>query len=161
EDTFALRTPQGSEFGAESVPQRLDRIEKIGAHAVASAGCSLMTGLGKIAHPEIGDQHADVEADRTVEREFRIDDTRLIVGHHNGTGVKVAVAECFGLGREEMFQPLRCYLELAACAQLCHDWIELWCGVMVKLCLEIGIGKDKVYRDVTEFDVVGKQGDIR
>ena len=72
-----------------------------------------MAGLRKVGHPEVGQQHADIEGHRSVDGEFRIDDTRVIIGHHDRASVQVAVEQCLGFGRKEMFHLLSLDLEVA------------------------------------------------
>lgn len=161
ENAVTLRAPEMGEFGAEGFPDDFDRIEQIGAHAISGTGRVFVSALRKIAHPEIGKQHADVEADRSVERELRVDDAGLVVGHHNRTGMQIAMAERFGFCREQMFQPLCFDLEVAVGAKLGHDRIELGRGVTIKLGLEIGIGKHQVFGDVAKLDIVGEKREVR
>ena len=76
EHAGAFGAPQMRELGAEHRPGLDDDAEQIGAHGVAAAG-AFVTALREEGHPEIGQQHADVEGHRPVEGEFRVDDPRL------------------------------------------------------------------------------------
>ncbi len=117
----------------------------------------LVAVLREIGHPEVGEQHADVEGHRAVEGEFGIDDAGLGVGDHDRAGMQVAVQQRLGIGGKQMLHALRLDLEVAVGAQLGDDAVELRAGVAVHRRFEIGIGEDQVLGDVAQFDIVGEQ----
>ena len=99
-------------------------IEQIGAHGVALA-VLLVAALREEGHPEIGEQHADIEGHRAVEGEFRIDHPGLAVGDHDRAGMQVAMQQRLGIGGEHVLQPLRLDLEVAVGAQFGDEAVEL------------------------------------
>ena len=101
----------------------------------------LMAGLREEGHPEIGEQHADVEGHRAVEGEFRIDDAGLLVGDHDRAGMQIAMQQRLGIGGEKVLQPLRLDFQIAVGAQLGDDAVELRRGVAVQLGVEIGVAR--------------------
>ena len=148
------------ELVAEDRPCLDDDAEQIGAHGVAVAILFRGRDCEKIGHPEIGEQHADVEGHRPVEGEFRIDDARLVVGDHDRAGMQVAMHQRLGIGGENMLQPLRLDLEVAVGAQFGDDAVELRRGVAVHRRFEIGIGEDQALGDVAKLDIVGEQREV-
>ena len=160
EHAGALAAPEMRELGAEDRPGLDDDAEQIGAHRLAVAASLFVAGLSEIGHPEIGEQHADIEGHRSVEGEFRIDDARVVVGHHDRAGVQVAVQQRLGVGGEQMLQLLRLDLEVAVGAQFGNEGVELRRGVPVHRRFEIGVGEDQVLGDVAKLDVVGEERQI-
>ena len=121
----------------------------------------LVATLREKGHPEIGEQHADVEGHRSVEGELRIDHPRLLVGDHDRAGMQVAMQQRLGIGGEHMLQPLRLDLEVAVGAQFGDEAVELRRRMPVHRRFEIGVGEDQVLGDVAELDIVGEQRQIR
>ena len=63
-----------------------------------------MAAGGQIAHDQIGDDGADIEPNRPKGREFGIDHAGLKLGHHDRTGVQVAVDHRFRRRHEFQLQ---------------------------------------------------------
>src|SRR5690606_10276756 len=63
EDALALGAPETGELGAENRPYLLRHAKQPFAHLGAVA-ILLVPLLREEAHPEIGEQHADIEGDR-------------------------------------------------------------------------------------------------
>ncbi len=145
---------------AENRPSLGRDIEQIGAHGVALA-ILLVAMLREESHPEIGEQHADVEGHRAVEGEFRIDHPGFTVGDHDRAGMQIAVQQRLGIGREQMLQPLRLDLQITIGAQFGDDAVELRARMPVHLGVEIRVRENQVLGDVAEFDIVGEQRQIR
>jgi hypothetical protein len=113
----------------------------------------------KVAHPEIGDQHADIEGNGTVKRKLRIDDARLVVSHHDGAGMQVAMAQGLGICRENVLEALGLDLEIAVSTQLRHQRIKARC-VAIELGVEIGVGENEILSDVAKLGIFGEQGQV-
>ena len=119
-----------------------------------------MAGLREIAHPEIGQQHADIKGHGAIEGELGIDDAGLLRRHHHRAGVEIAMQKGFRRGGENVFQALGRHFQIAVGAQLLHDAIELRRGMAVELRVIIGIAEDQAFGDVAQRHVVGKEREI-
>jgi hypothetical protein len=60
-------------------------------------GVRRASARGQIAHDEIAEHSAEIEAHRSVERELRIDHARFVFRHHDRSGVEVTVDQRFRL----------------------------------------------------------------
>ena len=60
-----------------------------------------MSVLAEKRKQQIGDDRADVKADRPYKRKLSVDDPRVVLGHHYGTSMEIAMDQ--GFGRAEKF----------------------------------------------------------
>lgn len=74
--------------------------------------------------------------------------------------MQIAMQQRFGVGGENMLQPLRLDFEVAIGAQFGNEAVELRRRMPVHLGVEIGIGKHQVLGDVAKVDIVGEQRKI-
>ena len=91
-----------------------------------------MTGGGQIAHQEIGDDRAEIEAHRSVEREFGIDHDGRAFRHHDRARVQVPMQQCLGLLRNSSFRRDTARLELGIAADLGGE-VASSCGLVQRL----------------------------
>ncbi len=133
--------------------------EQIAPHAGPVAR-RFMAGLREIAHPEIGQQHADIKSHGAIEGELGIDHAGLLGRHHHRAGVEIAMQKCFRRGSKNMFQPLGRHFQIAVGAQFLHNAIKLRRSMAVELGVIIGIAEDQAFGDVTQRHVIGKEGEI-
>ena len=84
-----------------------------------------MTRLRKVGEKQISDQGAHIEAHRSVKGKFGINDLGLARRHHHGTGMQIAVDQCFGGAQKFKLQSLDRHLEFGVPAEIRCGFIEL------------------------------------
>ena len=92
--------PEREEANPERSPEHLHLVENPPALRGPIVAGGLVAELGVPAEQKISEKRAEVEADRPVKRELRIDHAGIAVGDHHRAGMQVAVNERLGFGEK-------------------------------------------------------------
>ena len=118
-----------------------------------------MSGGGQIGHDEVADHGAEIESHRSIERELGIDDPRLAFGHHDRSGMEVAVDQRFRRRHEFELEPRDCDMRVEILAEASGRGVEPGRRPAVLLGFAIRIGKDQVLGDLAQCVIAGECGD--
>ena len=114
---------------------------------------------GQIGHQQVGDDGADIETHRSVEREFGIDHDRRVLGHHDRAGVKVAVDQRFQSVQKFQLEARNRGVHIEVLAELGGGGVEPRLCPAVLLGHPVGIREDQVLGDLAERMVAGERRD--
>ena len=109
------------------------------------------------AEQKIAEKRAQVEADRSVERELRVDHAAVVFRDHHRSGMKIPVDQRLVLGEKFLAEACRCDFQGPIAAQVRDYVVELRRGVTVALADAVGVLKDQVHGDANQRLVSGEQ----
>ena len=90
--------PQLDELAGQFGPHVFDRLQNPCLKSGGRRATRVAAG-GQRAE-EVADHGADIEAHRPIEGEFRVDHPRLVLGHHDRTGMEIAMDHRFRIAQE-------------------------------------------------------------
>ena len=123
--------------------------------AVIPWGC--VSGLRVPIQHEITEKRAQIESNRPVESEFRIDHPSVTVRDHHRTGMKIAVQERLSLAEKFLSKLCRGDFQRSIATKIRDDVVQLGRGVAIAFANKIRIRKNKIYRNADQRLVSGEQ----
>src|SRR5215469_5588986 len=151
--------PQRQKAAAERRPKGLDLLEYPTLIGDAVVFLCRVPGLRVPAEKKIAEKRAQIEPDRAIEGEFRIDDSRVSLGHHDGAGVEIAVDERLYFVEELPSELRGRHFEPAIGSQVRNDPVKLRRSVAVALAAAVWVTEDQVHRDAHQLFVAGEERD--